>query len=258
MALRKTQGSHDRRQTRTDCVLLSFVTLQFIEAEPTTPDQRGANAQYYLRVLHRLIELGASLAERIQQQPVNHAEATAAGIELSAEPASVVSIEFDRTVRGVRRSILLAQHIQDPAPARAAADPVQHRSLVRQRILRVVEDEIHDKFHGEAADALRRELVERLESPELQYEIDTRAADEIIVDIRHDLDTAGLPGYHHPWKRRTPDDVADLHALAAGRPAGLHRSRPPTSPLRERPTLPANDGEAVAMLLQGDGRLPAT
>jgi hypothetical protein len=222
-----------------------------IAAEPTPQDQRAENAQYYLRVLHRLIELGASLAERIHQQPVNQAEAAAAGIETIA-----TSVEFDRTVRGVRRSILLAQHIQDPAPARAVAEPAQHRILVRQRILREVEDEIHDKFHGEAADALRRELVERLESPDLEREIDTRPASEIIVDIRHDLDTAGLPGYHHPWKRRTPDDVADLHALAARRTPVPRKATTWTPAVPEGPTLPANDGEAVAMLLQGDARLP--
>ena len=227
-----------------------------ISAEPTTaPEQRAENAQTYLRVLHRLIELGASLAERIQLQPVNHAEETAAGIEPSADPATATSLAFDRTVRGVRRSILLAQRIQDPPPPRAAADPAQHRSLVRQRILRVVEDEIHEKFRGEAADALCQELLERLESPELEDEIDTRPADEIIIDIRHDLDTAGLPGYHQPWKRRTPEDVADLHARAAG---GRPERPRPAAPVRSRelPTLPANDGEAVTMLLQGDERLP--
>ena len=128
-----------------------------IPSEPTTPDPRAENAQYYLRILHRLIELGASLAERIQQQPVNKAEATTAGIEPSA---TATSVEFDRTVRGVRRSILMAQHIQTPAPARAAADPAPRNATT--------------------------------------------------------------------WTPAVP----------------------------EGPTLPANDGEAVAMLLQGDARLP--
>ena len=222
-----------------------------LSTEPA-PDLRHENAQHYIRVLHRLIDLGASLAERIQQQPVNHAEAIAAGIEPSAELATAVSLEFDRTVLGIRRSILLAQHIQNPAPVRAASDPAQHRTLVRQRLIRVVDDEIHEKFRGEAADALRRELVERLESPELEYEIDTRPADDIITDIRRDLGIVGLPGYHHPWKRRTAGDVAELHARAAERhPAA--QTPCVRRPARERP---ANDGDAVATLLQGDGRLP--
>jgi hypothetical protein len=221
-------------------------------AEPTiTPDQLAANAQYYLRVLHRMIELGAGLAERIQQQPVNPAEAAAAGT-LPSAATTAVTVEFDRTVRGVRRSILLAQHIQDPAPPRCAADPARHAILVRQRLLRVVDDEIHEKFHGEAAEALRQELLERLESPELELEIDTRPADEIIVDVRRDLGIAGHPGCRHPWRPRTTEDVAELHARAAGRtPARPLRPRPTPDP----PTLPANDGEAVAMLSQGDGRL---
>ncbi len=227
-------------------------------AEQTTPEQRVDRTQHYLRVLDGLIDLGVSLAERIQRQPVNHAEEAAAGIEPSAEPAAAVSLAFDRTVRGVRRSILLAQRMQDPAPARAAADPAQHRSLVRQRILRVVEDEIHEKFRGEAAEALRQELVERLESPELEDEIDSRPVDEIIIDIRHDLDTAGEPGYRHPWKRRTPGDVANLHALAAVQTPVPRKATTWTAAMPERPTLPANDGEAVAVLLQGEGRLPAT
>ena len=220
---------------------------------PIPPEQRAENAQYYLRVLHRMIDLGANLAERIQQTPVNPAEATAAGLEPDAAPTDTVSREFDRVTRGVRRSIILAQRIQDPVAARAEADPAQHRILARKRILRVVEDEIHDKFDGETAEAMRQELLERLDSPELEDDIDTRPIDEIIIDIRRDLDTAGTPGFRHAWKRRTPDDVANLHGVAATTPSGKRPARPHAPRLvRKRPTLPANDAEAVAMLLRGE------
>ena len=220
---------------------------------PIAPEQRAENTQYYHRVLHRMIDLGANLAERIQQTPVNPAEATAAGREPDAAPTDTVSREFDRVTRGVRRSIILAQRIQDPVAARAEADPAQHRILARKRILRVVEDEIHDKFDGETAEAMRQELLERLDSPELEDDIDTRPIDEIIIDIRRDLDTAGTPGFRHAWKRRTPDDVANLHGVAATTPSGTRPARPPAPRLvRKRPILPANDAEAVAMLLRGE------
>ena len=229
-------------------------------ASTIPPEQRAENAQYYLRVLHRMIDLGANLAERIQQTPVNPAEATAAGLEPDAAPTDTVSREFDRVTRGVRRSIILAQRIQDPVAARAEADPAQYRILARKRILRVVEDEIHDKFDGEAAEAMRQELLERLDSPELEDAIDTRPIDEIIVDIRRDLDTAGTPGFRHAWKRRTSEDVATLHGLAAKPCSGPRTAQPqtPNAPrlVRQRPTLPANDAEAVAMLLRGEGPIP--
>ena len=49
-------------------------------AFPISPEQRAENAQHYLRVLHRVIDMGAKLAERIQQNPANPAEAAAAGL----------------------------------------------------------------------------------------------------------------------------------------------------------------------------------
>jgi hypothetical protein len=97
-------------------------------------------------------------------------------------------------------------------------------------------------------------LLERLDSPELGDEIDNRPADEIITDIRRDLDTAGVPGYKHPWKRRTPEDVGTLHARAAGRAPAVQFTTPRL--VRDAPALPANDGQAVAALLRGDERQP--
>ena len=77
---------------------------------------------------------------------------------------------------------------------------------------------------------------------------DSRSIDEIIIDIRRDLGIAGHPGYHHPWRPRTTEDIAELHARAAGRhPAPRTPARPRL--VREPPSLAAND--VVAMLLQG-------
>jgi hypothetical protein len=187
---------------------------------------RQADAEYYRRVLHSLIDMGAELAGLVLQQARSQGEAAA--------PADL-AVAFDRVARSVRRTVLLARRLDEaPQPA-----PAQPRIAARKRILREVEDAIQRTAKGDAADSLHAELLDRLDAPDLDEEIDTRPVPEIIADICRDLGIAHPPG-SHPWKRRTPADIAELRARAehpgAPVPLAFHRVPPPDRPPRFRET----------------------
>ena len=130
---------------------------------------------------------------------------------------------FDRIARTVRRTVALARRLDDPVRVRAGAG---RREAVRRRIIREVEDSIQRCAPGESGAGLEAELFERLDGPEMDAEIDHRPAAEIIADICRDLGLATPPGAH-PWKRRTPADIAALCARAARVPDGFApRGRP--------------------------------
>jgi len=176
-------------------------------AAPTpAPTDHRANpsaerTEYYRGVLHELIDKGMDLARKVHEQ--------ANAPEPEAMPAADAVVAFDRISRAVRRTIALAQRLDQPA--RGAAS---HRASCRKRIIREVEDAIHrgERKHADK-DLLNTELRERLDSPDLEDEIDHRPVPEIIADICRDLGIAGPPG-PKPWKRRTPADIADLCARA--------------------------------------------
>ncbi len=197
-------------------------------AEPETEaDPAAQDTQYYRRVLHELIDIGADLARLVHQQ----AKATAEADPAASPPSQVpdLTIAFDRTARAVRRTITLARRLSEPlAPA---APPADHaRITARKRILRTVEDVIQRTVRGEAAEALNEELLERLDSPDLDDDIAHRPTAEIIAEICRDLgvaETLGAPCY----KRRRPADIATLLARATKPPA----PRPQTGSRRDPP-----------------------
>ena len=166
----------------------------------------------YQSVLDGFVTQGAAIAAAI------------AACAKQAAPAQLPSLAsaFDRVTRGVRRTILLIDH-----RARAATAAGQARIAARKRIYRDVTDAIAAECLAtkrpdpERAEALRVELVERLESfdlgPDLDIEITRRRIEEIIHEIRRDLGLANQPGMPK-WPRRTPDDVADILALARAVP----------------------------------------
>ena len=169
---------------------------------PTAADQQTEDAQYYRRVLHELIDMGADLARMVHQQAKAQAEAASPG----AEPAADPTVGFDR----IARTITLARTLDDPVPAPAAGQ----RVAVRKRVIRMVEDAIHREARGEAAEALHAELLERLDGPDIDDDIGHRTVEQIINDIRSDLGLDGADGLQM-WKRRTPEDIALLCARAA-------------------------------------------
>ena len=183
-------------------------------ARPTptpAPTQTADDAQYYRRILHRFIDMATDLAEDI------HDEALAPPAEPTAKPTRKPTkinyiTAFDALGRAVRRFILLAREVAKPLPA--TPDPARHRTAARQTIIRTVEDTIQRHAEDEDADDLQGELLDRLDSQDLDADIFNRPVADIIAEICRDLGLAHVLG-NHPWKRRTPADLAILRARAA-------------------------------------------
>ena len=174
---------------------MSFVPI----SDDLACDGPGGDASNYREVLHGLIEIGADLARLVQQQ------ARAEG----GMPAAEAVVAFERVSRAVRRTIRLAQTLDEPVRALGL-----RRRTARRQVIRAVEDRIQREADGAEADSLHAEFVERLDGPDLDEEIGDRPVAEIIADICRDLGLGAMPGTR-PWKRRVPADVAVLCARAA-------------------------------------------
>jgi hypothetical protein len=200
------------------------MTAQRAALDAETPHSPATNpvadhTPYYMDVLNDFVAMGSELAQDTIRQSRLRTEALAAGTgRVPPDP----SISFERIGRTVRRSIMLADQLAKPAPS------AQQRIAARKRIIRQVEDAIQCTADGADADNLEAEFLERLDSPEFADDIDSRPIPEIIAEICRDLGLAAMPGTS-PWKRRTPDDIAALCALAAGpyrAPSGAAGSGP--------------------------------
>ncbi len=181
-------------------------------------DQAAADAAYYKRVLHELIDMGMGLARML------HVEATRMLDVPPPEPGQPFippninfrpTPAFDRLARNIRRTIMLARSLDEPVTPRVPKRPA--RTAARQTIIRRVEDEIQREADGPEAESLHAELRERLDAPEFEDDLATRPIDDIIAEIRHDLGLAATSSLRF-WKRRTPAELAILHARAAAPP----------------------------------------
>ena len=183
------------------------------QARPTPENARHASA------LDELIDMGMDLARLIHAQARTqaHAQASPAPPDATApaEPAPTPTpdptIAFDRIARCVRRTIRLAEHIAAARPAPTI--PVAAHVAARKQVIRRVENVIARNRHGDAAQALHRELLDRLDTPDLDEDLAHRPTRDVIDDIIADLgllDGIGGPGF----KRRTPQDIATLRAHA--------------------------------------------
>jgi hypothetical protein len=211
-----------------------FMSAQPVPTEPQ-PDLQTQDALYYRQILHALIDQAADMAQMVHQQ----AKAAAETAEPGATPTDCAAA-FNGLARTIRRNIALARHIAEPAPV---AGPARHHTAARQRIIRAVEDSIQRHATGDAAETLHAEFLERLDGPDLDDALDDRPVAEIIAEICHDLGLDSLPGAH-PWKRRTPADIALLCARAA-RPhlAATPNGHPPGSAPRPYPQDPFRHAE---------------
>ena len=207
-------------------------------ASTTTEPTQGPSserAQRHLQFLDELIELGMDLArsshaaakQQLQAatpEPATEPTTTPAAPAPRGRAAHDPTIPFDRITRAVRRCMSLARQLEQPLPTPAIA--AYHRVAARKRIIREVEDLIQRTCAPDRAEALQDELLDRLDSPDLDDEIDHRPAAEIIADICRDFGIAAIAGTH-PWKRRTPADIAELCARAAA--AAPDPAREPTT-----------------------------
>ena len=216
------------------------------------PGEQAADAHAHRQVLNDLINMGTDLARLLHAQAT--AQAQAAQGDTAPQPApppttnasvpcalATTAAAFDRISRGVRRCITLTRSLAKPiAPAQ---DPARHRTAARKRILRDVEDVIGRKSHNDSyadcdnAEALTAELRERLDAPDLDDDISSRPVADIIQEICRDLGLDAFPGTQ-PWKRRTPEDIAQLCARAAA-PSAARQPGPKQGPGRDAaPQLP--------------------
>jgi hypothetical protein len=145
-------------------------------------------------VLNRAIDFG----DRLMRLTVEQAEAATLPVEKAAAA-------YDRVTRSIRKSIWLVGKLAAPAHTRIAA---------RKQIIRDVEDAIQRHAEPEDVETLHEELLDRMDTAELEADIATRPVEAIIADITRDLGLDATP-FCHPWKRRTPADLAELHARAA-------------------------------------------
>ncbi len=194
---------------------------------PSDPGPHAAETQVHRQTLHDLIEKGADLARQLHAQAIATAaqQAKAKPLRLVTEappapppgPDALIKIaaDFDRVASAVRRSIMLAQSLDQPV--QPAHGPAQHRPAASKRIVRAVEEAIQgpaDNPDCDDPETLHAELLDRMDAPDLDDEIADRPVPDIIKDIRRDLGLAALPGTR-PRKRRTAADIAGLHARAA-------------------------------------------
>ena len=182
---------------------------------PPAADRSADDAAYYRGVLHELIDMGADLARLVHRQVIARADAAEAGGGAGHSVVDEPFIAFERIVRTVRRTVLLAKRLDEVPVVKGVVTGVA-RAAARRRIIRAVEDTIQRSAEEDEAERLESEFMDRLDAPDIEDEIGSRPVQEIIDDICRDLGLMDYPGAH-PWKRRTPEEVAALCRRATGR-----------------------------------------
>jgi hypothetical protein len=199
------------------------VLVSFVQTQPTAPDRPhptpqadpgpASDAHPHRAILDDLIALATNVARHIHNQIVAEPDRTA---------TPDLATAFDRVARGVRRTILLCQHLDTPPK------PQVTRTIARKKIIRYVEDEIARITDApETAEPLREALRERLDEPDLDDDIANRPIREVIEEICRDLgisDDCGL----NLWQPRGATELAALRDLAT-------RPTPPPTPPTPRP-----------------------
>jgi hypothetical protein len=200
-------------------------------ADQAPADQADEDARHCRRVLMDLMDMAHGVARVMHRHVTAPAEAAAQAAPASEPPVPAIpplaaAASFDRASRNIRQTVILVGQVGRPKTP--AARPGLHRIAARKRIIREVEDVIQRTAHGPRAERLYAELAERLDAPDLEEELDTRQVAEIVTDLCRDLGLAHTEG-NHPWKRRTPADIAALRALAV-RPPGAASCASPIRP----------------------------
>lgn len=161
-------------------------------------EQAAEDAQFFRDILHEVINAG------VDHIRIGVAHAKARALDHQANPAED-AIAYDRVTRSLRRSIMLAQRVTDPAAAK-------RRALAHKQFTRGVEDAIHRSTPDKARrETLQAEFQERLERPDLLEELELRPTKQLVAECCRDL---ALAGPAQPYKRRTPADIDRLNAAA--------------------------------------------
>lgn len=181
------------------CLVCSLYVRMSTPPNPAPPDDQT--------LLNALRHTGLRLIQSINS-----------GLDAQPTPADIsrLSAAFDRTGRGVRRTIAFCRHLEQPAPDLSARNPAK-RAADRRQIIRTVEDAIERSRAPTDAAALRAELYERIETTELDEDLDNLPTEIIAANILRDFGLANIP-YELPYPRRTPSHIAAIAARAAGRP----------------------------------------
>ncbi len=195
-------------------------------SNPATQPPAPTDTDYYRSVLHRLIDIGVTIAGRLEEQAATQDHPTPSPADIAAA--------YEGISRAVRRTITLARHLDEPVSKATAQPTPPDRTAARKTIIRVVEDEI-ERVCGDDAAAVHAELRERLDAPDLDDDLRHLPVQDIIARICRDLGIAEDFGLNL-WKRRTPEDLAELAARAA-QPANAEPPKP--RPPRTRPTRAA-------------------
>ena len=207
---------------------------------PTTPP--SDNDAHYDEVLRELVDMATDIARIVHTQIIRHQQAATAALPPTTKPANDQfpdsTLAFDRIARTIRRTVLLAKKLPEigaslrhPTPE----NPTLRRIAARKRILRNVEDVVQRNAKPHDLDTLPAELRERLDSPDLEDDIDHRPIADIVADICRDLRVA-IP-FAPNYKRRTPAQVETLRAQAAAIPDTWLEEKPRLTPNTASETL---------------------
>ena len=194
---------------------------------PTNAQRRADETEFYRRILHDIIQMGADILR------VLHWQATQPDLNPTAA-APDPSVAFDRVARAVRRTVALARKLDEPiAPPRAASTARTPPNAVERRT---------DEEPGEAGAAAERE---RLADPaDVADPVDDpmqRPMAEIVDEISRDIgavDEAGIP----TWRRHLVTDPEPAPDEPSSQNASHQSWTPPGAPAqppaRPRPSPP--------------------
>ena len=176
--------------------------------QPPEPEQptHAAQRARQLRLLDRTLDIAAARLERLDPTAPDAPDL----------PDAEAAVIYEKLTRSMRLGILLADKLAEPIPEPKQLDPAA-RTAARKRIIRDVEDVINERAGTpERVENLERELLERLDAPDMELELATRTAEAIAADLCRDF---GLRASN--WKRRIPPEIDLLAEFAAAPPESL-------------------------------------
>ncbi len=180
-----------------------------MSAAPSTAEQqpeRASQRARHIALLDRSLDIASARLERLDPTAPDAPDL----------PDAEAAVIYEKLTRSMRLGILLADKLAEPIPEPKKLDPAA-RTAARKRIIRDVEDVINERAGTpERVENLERELLERLDAPDMELELASRPVDAIVLDLCRDL---GLRA--SDYKRRIPPEIDLLAEFAAAPPESL-------------------------------------